>query len=115
SNNRMELRAAIEGLQALKTRCRVDLYSDSSYMVKAVTEGWAARWRANGYKKKKNGDLWNLLLDLCDKHEVSFHWVKGHAENPWNNRCDELAREAIGSGSLHPDEGYPDPHADLLL
>lgn len=76
--------------------CSVDLYSDSKYVVDGITKGWAKGWRARGWVKSdkkpaKNPELWGRLLDLLDKHEVRFHWVKGHADNPYNNRCDELA------------------------
>ena len=96
TNNRMELTAVIEGLKALKEPCIVELYSDSKYVIDALEKGWAVGWRKRGWKKadKKpalNSDLWAVLLDLCDLHEVHLHWVKGHAENPYNNRCDELA------------------------
>ncbi len=96
TNNRMELTAVIRGLQALKESCIVELYSDSKYVIDALQKGWAVSWRANGWKKadKKpalNTDLWEELLSLTEKHQLNYHWVKGHAENPYNNRCDELA------------------------
>ena len=96
TNNRMELTAVIRGLQALKESCIVELYSDSKYVIDGLSKGWAAGWRKNGWKKadKKpalNPDLWEILLNLTEKHNVHYHWVKGHAENPKNNRCDELA------------------------
>ena len=96
TNNRMELTGAIEGLKALKEVCRVELYSDSKYMIDAIEKGWAVSWRAHGWRKadKKpalNADLWRELLELVEKHDVHFHWVKGHADNPYNNRCDEMA------------------------
>ena len=96
TNNRMELTAVIEALRALKEPCRVDLWSDSKYVVDALEKGWAVSWRKNGWRKadKKpalNPDLWTELLDLCEVHQVTCHWVKGHAENEYNNRCDELA------------------------
>jgi len=96
TNNRMELTAVIEALRALKEPCRVDLWSDSKYVVDALEKGWAVSWRKNGWRKadKKpalNPDLWTELLDLCETHRVTCHWVKGHAENEYNNRCDELA------------------------
>ena len=96
TNNRMELRAAIEGLKALKEACAVELYSDSKYLVDGLEKGWAESWRRRGWKKAdktpaKNPELWQELLDLCEKHEVRLHWVKGHADNPYNNRCDEIA------------------------
>ncbi len=96
TNNRMELTGVIRGLEALKEPCIVELYSDSKYVIDALTKGWAKGWRARGWVKadKKpalNPDLWGRLLELCERHEVRCHWVKGHAENPKNNRCDELA------------------------
>ena len=96
TNNRMELTAVIRGLQALKEPCTVELYSDSKYVLDALQKGWAISWRKKGWIKsdKKpalNPDLWEILLTLTQKHEVHYHWVKGHATNPKNNRCDELA------------------------
>ncbi len=96
TNNRMELMAVIQGLKALKEVCRVELYSDSKYVIDALEKGWAVSWRARGWRKadKKmalNADLWQELLELVEKHDVHLHWVKGHAENPYNNRCDEMA------------------------
>ena len=98
TNNRMELTAVIRGLQALKEPCIVELYSDSKYVIDGLQKGWAESWRKNGWKKadKKpalNPDLWEILLDLTHIHHLSYHWVKGHAENPKNNRCNELAVE----------------------
>jgi ribonuclease HI len=100
TNNRMELTAAIEALEALKEPCKVDLYSDSSYLVNAINEGWLKRWLINNWKtaaKKsvENPDLWQKILKLIRLHDVTFHKVKGHSDNPYNNRCDVLAREAI--------------------
>lgn len=97
TNNRMELTAAIRALEALKTPCNVDLYSDSKYLTDAMLKGWARGWRSRGWKKADrspalNPDLWERVLTLCETHKVSFHWVKGHAETEYNNRCDELAR-----------------------
>ena len=96
TNNRMELTAVIAGLSALKEPCIVELYSDSKYVIDGLSKGWAVSWRKNGWRKadKKpalNPDLWGELLDLVEKHQVQYHWVKGHAENPQNNRCDQLA------------------------
>ena len=96
TNNRMELTAVIEGLSALKEPCIVELYSDSKYVIDGLSLGWAAGWRKNGWRKadKKpalNPDLWEKLLDLTEMHQLHYHWVKGHGENPKNNRCDELA------------------------
>ena len=96
TNNRMELTAFIEALRQLKEPCEVRLCSDSQYVINGLEKGWAKGWRARGWVKgdKKpalNPDLWARLLDLCDRHQVKLHWVKGHASNPYNNRCDELA------------------------
>ena len=96
TNNRMELTAVIKGLQALKEPCVVELYSDSKYVIDALEKGWACSWKKKNWIKsdKKpalNPDLWDVLLGLTQKHEVHYHWVKGHAANPKNNRCDELA------------------------
>jgi ribonuclease HI len=111
TNNRMELMAAIVGLGALKEKCKVTLYSDSEYLVKAMSKGWAQRWRANEWRRNKrakvlNPDLWERLLQLCDYHEVHFSWVKGHAGTPENIRCDELAMQAAQQLNLPVDEGY---------
>ena len=96
TNNRMELTAVIKSLELLKEPCAVELYSDSKYVIDALEKGWAKGWRARGWVKsdKKpalNPDLWGRLLELCEYHTVHTHWVKGHAENPYNNRCDEMA------------------------
>ncbi len=96
TNNRMELTAVIAGLQALKEPCQVELYSDSKYVIDGLSKGWAESWQKNGWRKadKKpalNPDLWEILLALTQKHSLNYHWVKGHADNPKNNRCDELA------------------------
>ena len=99
TNNRMELTAAIEALTALRERCRVDLYTDSSY-VKDGIGGWIEGWKRNGWKtsaKKpvKNADLWQALEEACNRHDVTWHWIKGHAGHPENERADELARMAM--------------------
>ena len=111
TNNRMEILAAIKGLEALKTPCKVRLHSDSQYLVKAMTQGWASRWQANGWKRNRhdkavNPDLWGRLLTLCETHEVQFVWVKGHAGHRENERCDVLAGQALHKSNLPPDEGY---------
>ncbi|MCL2569381.1 MAG: ribonuclease HI [Oscillospiraceae bacterium] len=96
TNNRMELLGVIRGLEALIEPCEVDLYTDSQYIVNAIEKRWVYKWRANKWMRNKdepakNPDLWQELLRLMDTHKVTFHWVKGHAENQYNNRCDELA------------------------
>ena len=96
TNNRMELTAVIRGLQRLKEPCIVELYSDSKYVIDGLQKGWAEGWKKRGWIKsdKKpalNPDLWEILLDLTHVHQMHYHWVKGHADNPKNNRCDQLA------------------------
>lgn len=111
TNNRMEILAVIKGLEALKEPCEVKLYSDSKYVVDAVLKGWAEKWKQNGwYRNKKekaqNTDLWERLLKLLKIHTVTFIWVKGHADNVENERCDVLARNAIQTGNLLEDNNY---------
>ena len=96
TNNRMELTAVIEGLSCLKQPCAVELYSDSKYVIDGLEKGWAEGWKKRGWIKsdKKpalNPDLWEKLLELTHIHQMRYHWVKGHADNPKNNRCDEMA------------------------
>ena len=96
TNNRMELLAVISALEKLNQSCIVELYSDSKYVIDALTKGWLTSWIKNGWRKadKKpvlNVDLWQRLLPLLEKHEMHYHWVKGHAENEKNNRCDQMA------------------------
>ena len=94
TNNRMELTAVIRALALLKEPCAVTVYTDSQYISKAMTEGWLKKWKAAGFTKKgglKNADLWRELDELLQRHEVRFVWVKGHAENEFNNRCDRMA------------------------
>ena len=96
TNNRMELTAVIKGLEALKEPCEVEVYSDSQYVIGAMNEGWLESWRNNGWKtaaKKavKNPDLWQRLYELVARHKITFIKVKGHSDNAYNNRCDELA------------------------
>ena len=102
TNNRMELMAVIIGLERLKYPCKVDVYSDSAYTVNAFSNGWIYGWRKNGWKKADgkavlNVDLWEKLYALTTEHQVTFHKVAGHADNALNNRCDELAREAVAN------------------
>ncbi len=111
TNNRMEMLAVIKALECLKEPCQVTLYSDSKYVVDSITKGWVYGWKKRGWiksdkKKALNVDLWERLLPLLEKHQVEFVWVKGHAENVENERCDELARGAIASGELLEDENY---------
>lgn len=105
TNNRMELTAAIEALRRLKRPCRVTLYSDSAYLVNAFEQGWLEKWQQNGWRTSKkepveNRDLWQTLLELTGRHDVRFRKVKGHHDNPWNNRCDALAVAAIPKTDL---------------
>ena len=100
TNNRMELTAAIRGLEALKEPCRVKLYTDSQYLAKAINQGWLKSWKKNGWRKsdKKpvlNVELWKQLDSQLTRHAVTIHWVKGHAQNKYNNRCDALATGQI--------------------
>jgi ribonuclease HI len=107
TNNRMELMAVIAALQQLKRDgLNVTIYSDSKYVVDAVEKGWVFGWERKGYKDKKNPDLWQTFLTYYRKHRVKFVWVKGHAENPMNNRCDELATRAADGGVWVEDSGY---------
>ena len=118
TNNRMELMAVIAGLEALKKDdLQITIYSDSQYVVKAIEEGWLKNWIATNFKGgKKNRDLWMRYHKLAQKHKIKFVWVKGHADNPWNNRCDELATEAADDQhhKLLPDEGYESEKGKLF-
>lgn len=116
TNNRMELMACIIGLEALKSQARVSLYSDSRYVVNSVRLGWAESWRRNGWLKKsgksdareqaENIDLWERLLNLLQRHQVNFYWVRGHTDHPENERCDRLAVAAAHQPDLPEDPGY---------
>jgi ribonuclease HI len=109
TNNRMELLGVITGLESLKHRnCNVSVFSDSKYVVEAVEKGWLWDWVKKDFKKKKNQDLWMRFLKIYDQHNVDLVWVKGHAENIENNRCDQLAVEAASLPGLPPDRGYED-------
>ena len=111
TNNRMEILAAIKGLEALKEPCRVTIYSDSQYLVNAIEKGWAVRWRSNGWRRNRkekaiNPDLWEKLLQLCEQHEVRFQWIRGHVGTEENERADQLAKEAATGKELAIDEIY---------
>jgi ribonuclease HI len=111
TNNRMEIMAAIVALETLKARCNVTLYSDSQYLVNAVTLGWARKWKANQWKRNNrdkalNPDLWDRLLELCEKHSVRFQWIKGHDLQTENEWCDQLAETAAAQTDLPADAGY---------
>lgn len=110
TNNRMELMAAIAGLEALNRSCEVDLYSDSKYLVDAFNQKWIDSWVRNNWVRPKTGpvknsDLWKRLLAAMNPHKVTFHWVKGHDGHPGNERCDRLATGAADGGNLLVDEG----------
>lgn len=110
TNNRMELMGAIAGLEALNRPCRVDLYSDSKYVVDAFNQHWIENWQKRNWIKSdkepvKNPDLWKRLLKAMEPHEVTFHWVKGHNGHPENERCDHLAVAAAEGGNLLEDSG----------
>jgi ribonuclease HI len=118
TNNRMEILGCIAGLKGLKEPCEVTIYSDSRYVVNTMTKSWALRWRKHDWKRKDgngewkdalNSDLWAQMLDLCDRHWVSFKWVRGHSGNEGNERCDQLARAAAASGRLGIDAAYENP------
>ena len=108
TNNRMELMAVIAGLEAItKNHIPVNIYSDSQYVVRAIEEGWLANWMRTGFKGgKKNPDLWRRYFQLSKQFTIKMHWVKGHADNPYNNRCDELATAAADGNELQTDIGY---------
>ncbi len=107
TNNRMELLAVIAGLEALKTNEHpITIYSDSKYVVDAINKGWLRGWVKKGFKGKKNIDLWKRLLPLQKKFNLTFEWVKGHAGNIENERCDELAVDAAEGSNLLIDEGF---------
>ncbi len=112
TNNRMELLSVITGLEALKSPGEsVTVYSDSKYVVDAIEKQWLFDWEKKGFKGKKNPDLWMRFLKVYRKHKVRFRWVKGHADNPHNNRCDELALAASSNTHLHIDKWYEENEA----
>ncbi len=107
TNNRMELLAVIVGLEAIKwDNAEVNVYSDSSYVVNSVNEGWVFNWERRGWTKAKNPDLWQRFLQVYRRHQVHFHWIKGHAGHPENERCDRLAVEAGHQPNLPVDTNY---------
>lgn len=107
TNNRMELLAVIEGLKAVKwENAEIHVWSDSSYVVNAINESWLPNWEKRGFKKVKNVDLWQEFLPLYRKHQVRFHWIKGHNGHTENERCDSLAVEAYHQRDLPEDVGY---------
>lgn len=111
TNNRMETMAVIKALKLLKEPCNVNLYTDSAYVVNAINKGWIYNWKNNNWinsskKKTSNVDLWEELLPLLEIHNIKFIWVKGHADNEENNRCDFLARQAMKNEPLLDDVNY---------
>lgn len=115
TNNRMELMAVIVGLEAIKwEKANVTVVSDSTYVVKAINEGWLEKWKRTGFKKAKNSDLWLRFIEVAAKHTLTFNWVKGHAGHPYNERCDALAVAAYKQSELPQDSGYK-PNEETLL
>jgi ribonuclease HI len=107
TNNRMELMAVIVALQQLKkTGLDIVIYTDSQYVLNSVEKGWLQNWIKTGFKGKKNADLWMMYAKLAKDHKIKFIWVKGHADNPFNNRCDVLATQAADSKIWSIDEVY---------
>jgi ribonuclease HI len=114
TNNRMELMAAIMALESLHENYHVTIFSDSRYLVNAMSKGWAKHWQKWGWKRNKrqmaqNPDLWERLLKVCERHDVEFKWIQGHGSNSENNRCDQLATEAASLPHLPKDPGYENP------
>ncbi len=115
TNNRMELLAVIKALEALKQPgSKVTIYTDSKYVADAVNKGWVFQWERNGFKKKKNPDLWKRFLEIYRKHNVRLVWVKGHDNIKENERCDHLAVEASKGENLQPDTGYEEEDQTLF-
>ena len=114
TNNRMELMAVIDALKKLKSpNTAVKVFTDSKYVVDAITKGWLFNWERTYFKGKKNADLWLQFLQLYRKHQITLHWIKGHNNHPQNERCDALAVEAYKKGKLHQDVGFKE--AEKLL
>jgi len=119
TNNRMEIIGALVALDTLPEKCRATIYSDSRYLVDSVMKGWARQWRSKGWKmkgdkKRPNADLWERLLQLLEKHEVEFRWVKGHGNSVENDRCDRLAESFARKDGLPVDESYEGADLDTL-
>jgi ribonuclease HI len=116
TNNRMELLSVIVALEAIKSEnAQVEVFSDSKYVVDSVEKKWVFGWQKKGFKGKKNIDLWQRFLKVYPKHQIKFNWVKGHAGNLYNERCDELAVQAAEGQNLLIDEGYEKESPDNLL
>jgi ribonuclease HI len=114
TNNRMELLAVIKGLEALTRPVEVEVYSDSKYVVEAVKQGWVFGWQKKGFKGKKNPDLWQRFLKIYAKHKVTFHWIRGHNDHPYNERCDVLATTAADGRNLQIDTAYEEGKDNLF-
>jgi ribonuclease HI len=117
TNNRMELMGVIFGLEQLKTKSNVQIFTDSKYVIDGITKGWAKKWKENNWKRKKdikviNSDLWDRLLNAISKHSVEFNWIKGHSGHTENERCDTLANDGINSNDLIDDLGYEPKDVD---
>lgn len=107
TNNRMELLAVIKSLEAVRWQnANIEIWSDSRYVVDAIEKGWINNWQARGWKKVKNPDLWQAFLPLFRKHNITFHWLKGHNGHPENERCDQMAVAAYRASVLTEDTGY---------
>ena len=120
TNNRMELMAVIEGLKSLKEKCKVNIHSDSKYIVDAIEQEWIYKWKSLGWKRNKrqkllNPDLWKKLFDLLQKHEFKLFWVRGHNGHPENERCDYLAVKASQQPDLPPDKYFESSPEDLFI
>ena len=120
TNNRMELKAVIEGLKSLKENCKVNIYSDSKYIVDAIEQEWIYKWKNFGWKRNKkekllNPDLWKKLFDLLQENEVKLFWVKGHYGHPENERCDYLAVKASQQPDLPADEAFESSPQNLFI
>ena len=120
TNNRMELKAVIEGLKSLKGKCKVNIFSDSKYIVDAIELEWIYKWKSFGWKRNKkqkllNPDLWKELFDLLQKHEIKFFWVRGHNGHPENERCDYLAVKASQQPNLPADKYFGSSPEDLFI
>ena len=106
TNNKMELKATINALKAMKEPCEITLYTDSKYVVNPIEKQWLQNWKKTGFKNKKNVDLWLEFLTLFEKYKIKFKWVKGHNNHPQNERCDNLAFTASKNTKLFDDDGY---------
>jgi ribonuclease HI len=120
TNNRMELKAVIEGLKSLKEKCKVNIYSDSKYIVDAIEQEWIYKWKNLGWRRNKkqkllNPDLWKELFNLLQKHKIKLFWIKGHSAHPENERCDYLAVKASQQSNLPPDEYFESSPEDLFI